>query len=379
MKLKNIPSNKDNLPINFCKTGNFLNLNKIKFIPLENSLKIKKPKKLENKKSLSNLSEYQTIKKEELTKKDELIKNLKEKIIFLENKIKYLEKEKAKKQTRSRNENDSLNNILILRTEKSHSFKNFNRTKNNNKTVIPLDKHLLKEKLSKRKKNLFALINLTKLSKKNKNQSLYGSETNKLNSFKTSINQSFSNYNTRNNSFTNSELKPKKKSIRINNINSFQNSINSMSSKNKNKISYSIEQKKKSIKIEDKKSLNRKIKAIPKKEFFNQNTSTKIMMSSTNYSNNVSNFFKDENMTLKKSHSILNNEINNNSQNNNISFNKIKIKLENIKERTKKLLEIFSSVNIEKNNQNEHEKKGKLKRINHSHYIKIFKLEKTKK
>ena len=102
-------------------------------------------------------------------------------------------------------------------------------------------------------------------------------------------------------------------------------------------------------------------------------------MSSTNYSNNVSNFFKDENMTLKKSHSILNSEINNNSHNNNISFNKIKIKLENIKERTKKLLEIFSSINIEKNNKNEHEKKGKLKRINHSHYIKIFKLEKTKK
>ena len=376
MKLKNMPRNKDNLPINFCKTGNFLNLNKIKFIPMENSLKIKKPKKLENKKSTSNLSEYQTIKREELTKKDELIKNLKEKIIFLENKIKYLEKDKIKKQTRSRNENDSLNNILILKTEKSHSYKSFNRTNNINKTVIPLDKHLLKEKLSKRKKNLFALINLNKLSQKNKNSSLYGSEQNKLNSFKYSMNYSLSNYNTRNNSFTNSELKPKKKSIRISNINTFQNSLYSMSSKNKNKISYSIEQKKKSIKIEDKKSLNRKIKAIPKKEFFNQNTSTKIMMSSTNYSNNIS---KDENMTLKKNHSILNNEINNNSHNNNISFNEIKIKLDNIKNRTKKLLEIFSLVNIEKNKKNAHDKKDKIKRISHSHYIKIFKLEKAKK
>lgn len=377
MKLKNMPRNKDNLPINFCKTGNFLNLNKIKFIPMENSLKIKKPKKLENKKSTSNLSEYQTIKREELTKKDELIKNLKEKIIFLENKIKYLEKDKIKKQTRSRNENDSLNNILILKTEKSHSYKSFNRTNNINKTVIPLDKHLLKEKLSKRKKNLFALINLNKLSQKNKNSSLYGSEQNKLNSFKYSMNYSLSNYNTRNNSFTNSELKPKKKSIRISNINTFQNSLYSMSSKNKNKISYSIEQKKKSIKIEDKKSLNRKIKAIPKKEFFNQNTSTKIMLSSTNYSNNIS---KDENMTLKKNHSILNNEINNNnSHNNNISFNEIKIKLDNIKNRTKKLLEIYSMVNIEKNNKNAHDKKDKIKRISHSHYIKIFKLEKAKK
>ena len=376
MKLKNMPRNKDNLPINFCKTGNFLNLNKIKFIPMENSLKIKKPKKLENKKSTSNLSEYQTIKKEELTKKDELIKNLKEKIIFLENKIKYLEKDKTKKQTRSRNEYDSLNNVLILKTEKSHSYKSFNRTNNYNKTVIPLDKHLLKEKLSKRKKNLFALININKLSQKNKNSSLYGSEQNKLNSFKYSMNYSLSNYNTRNNSFTNSELKPKKKSIRISNINTFQNSLYSMSSKNKNKISYSIEQKKKSIKIEDKKSLNRKIKAIPKKEFFNQNTSTKIMMSSTNYSNNIS---KDENMTLKKNHSILNNEINNNSHNNNISFNEIKIKLDNIKNRTKKLLEIFSLFNIEKNNKNAHDKKDKIKKISHSHYIKIFKLEKAKK
>ncbi len=376
MKLKNMPRNNDNLPINFCKTGNFLNLNKIKFIPMENSLKIKKPKKLENKKSTSNLSEYQTIKKEELTKKDELIKSLKEKIIFLENKIKYLEKDKTKKQTRSRNEYDSLNNVLILKTEKSHSYKSFNRTNNINKTVIPLDKHLLKEKLSKRKKNLFALININKLSQKNKNSSLYGSEQNKLNSFKYSMNYSISNYNTRNNSFTNSELKPKKKSIRISNINTFQNSLYSMSSKNKNKISYSIEQKKKSIKIEDKKSLNRKIKAIPKKEFFNQNTSTKIMMSSTNYSNNIS---KDENMTLKKNHSILNNEINNNSHNNNISFNEIKIKLDNIKNRTKKLLEIFSLVNIEKNKKNAHDKKDKIKRISHSHYIKIFKLEKAKK
>ena len=376
MKLKNIPPNKDNLPINFCKTGNFLNLNKIKFIPMENSLKIKKPKKLENKKSTSNLSEYQTIKREELTKKDELIKSLKEKIIFLENKIKYLEKDKTKKQTRSRNEYDSLNNVLILKTEKSHSYKSFNRTNNINKTVIPLDKHLLKEKLSKRKKNLFALININKLSQKNKNSSLYGSEQNKLNSFKYSMNYSLSNYNTRNNSFTNSELKPKKKSIRTSNINTFQNSLYSMSSKNKNKISYSIEQKKKSIKIEDKKSLNRKIKAIPKKEFFNQNTSTKIMMSSTNYSNNIS---KDENMTLKKNHSILNNEINNNSHNNNISFNEIKIKLDNIKNRTKKLLEIFSLFNIEKNNKNAHDKKDKIKKISHSHYIKIFKLEKAKK
>ena len=82
---------KNTFPINFCTTSNFLNNKKIKFIPIENSLQIKKPKKLEIKNSSSNLSEYQTITKEEITKKDKLINKLKEKIVFLENKIKYLE------------------------------------------------------------------------------------------------------------------------------------------------------------------------------------------------------------------------------------------------------------------------------------------------
>ncbi len=50
MKLKTMTRNRDNLPINFCTTANFLNLSKVKFIPFENSLKIKNPKKFEKKK-----------------------------------------------------------------------------------------------------------------------------------------------------------------------------------------------------------------------------------------------------------------------------------------------------------------------------------------
>ena len=159
MKIKTMTRNRDNLPINFCTTANFLNLSKVKFIPFENSLKIKNPKKFEKKNSKSNLSEYQTVAKEEITKKDELIKKLKEKIIFLENKIKFLEKGKTK--TKSRSRNDSLNNTLILKTEKSYSYKKFNQTNNNsNKSTIPVDKNLLKEKLNKRKKNLFEIMKI---------------------------------------------------------------------------------------------------------------------------------------------------------------------------------------------------------------------------
>ena len=376
MKIKTMTRNRDNLPINFCTTANFLNLSKVKFIPFENSLKIKNPKKFEKKNSKSNLSEYQTVAKEEITKKDELIKKLKEKIIFLENKIKFLEKGKTK--TKSRSRNDSLNNTLILKTEKSYSYKKFNQTNNNsNKSTIPVDKNLLKEKLNKRKKNLFEIMKIHKLFKNCKNSSFHEYDFNKTknNYSKNNFNYSLSNNITGNNSVSNSELKHKKKTIRIKNINSFHKSLYCINSKNsKNKNSYYIEQKNKNIKIGDKKSLNRKIKAIPKIERINQNISSKIMMSSTNYSNNVSNSFKEEN-TSKKNNIILNNEIMTNINNNNNSFNDIKIKLEKIKNRTKNLLELYSCVNIKNIKDKNEESKDK----NDSKFLKLYKLEKFKK
>ena len=376
MKIKTMTRNRDNLPINFCTTANFLNLSKVKFIPFENSLKIKNPKKFEKKNSKSNLSEYQTVAKEEITKKDELIKKLKEKIIYLENKIKFLEKGKTK--TKSRSRNDSLNNTLILKTEKSYSYKKFNQTNNNsNKSTIPVDKNLLKEKLNKRKKNLFEIMKIHKLFKNCKNSSFHEYDFNKTknNYSKNNFNYSLSNNITGNNSVSNSELKHKKKTIRIKNINSFHKSLYCISSKNsKNKNSYYIEQKNKNIKIGDKKSLNRKIKAIPKIERINQNISSKIMMSSTNYSNNVSNSFKEENIS-KKNNIISNNEIMTNINNNNNSFNDIKIKLEKIKNRTKNLLELYSCVNIK----NINDKNEKSKDKNDSKFSKLYKLEKFKK
>ena len=94
----------------------------------KNNITIQRPKKTITKEIIERIAKPTQIniireekRKEEeqksLTKKDKLINKLKEKIVFLENKIKYLEKEKIK----SRNE--YLNNTLLLKTEKSNSSK----------------------------------------------------------------------------------------------------------------------------------------------------------------------------------------------------------------------------------------------------------------
>ena len=384
--------NKLNLPINFCTTGNFLNLKKVKFIPMDNPPKIKNSKhqilKLHNKSSTSNLSEIHTISKDEILKKDELIFKLQQKIKFLEKRIKLLEKGASKTKNRSRNA--SFSNALLLNTEKnsSNNINNYNynhnytsansiTNKNKHKTIIPLDKQLLKTKLTKNKKNIFELIDISKLKFAKKNQTSIKNHNNSFNLPNTNNNNnnnSLSNYTTynytSNNSCTGSELKPRKKSIKLKvqcgKINSLHNLLYSMSSsKNKNKISG------------EKNRVTRKISGInniPKKIRINQNASLKIMMSSTNYtnySNNVSNSFKEE------TNVNTNTNTNNNNGMVNISFTDIQNKLENIKNRTKNLFEVFSKMNTNlAQNQNLN---NEIKRKKFPFNIKISKLEKVKK
>ena len=113
------------------------------------------------------------------------------------------------------------------------------------------------------------------------------------------------------------------------------------------------------------------INTIPKKIRINQNASLKIMLSSTNYtnySNNVSNSFKEE--------TNVNTNTNNNGMTN-ISFSDIQNKLENIKNRTKNLFEVFSKMNTNlAQNQNLN---NEIKRKKFPFNIKISKLEKVKK
>ena len=380
--------NKLNLPINFCTTGNFLNLKKVKFIPMDNPPKIKNSKhqilKLHNKSSTSNLSEIHTISKDEISKKDELIFKLQQKIKFLEKKIKLLEKSASKSKNRSRN--TSFTNGLLLNTEKnsSNNINNYNynhnyttansiTNKNKHKTIIPLDKQLLKTKLTKNKKNIFELIDISKLKFTKKNQNSIKNRNNSFNLPNTNNNNnSLSNYTTynytSNNSCTGSELKPRKKSIKLkvqcDKINSLHNLLYSMSSSKNLNNKISGEKNRVTRKING-------INTIPKKIRINQNASLKIMLSSTNYtnySNNVSNSFKEE--------TNLNTNTNNNGMTN-ISFSDIQNKLENIKNRTKNLFEVFSKMNTNlAQNQNLN---NEIKRKKFPFNIKISKLEKVKK
>ena len=380
--------NKLNLPINFCTTGNFLNLKKVKFIPMDNPPKIKNSKhqilKLHNKSSTSNLSEIHTISKDEISKKDELIFKLQQKIKFLEKKIKLLEKSASKSKNRSRN--TSFTNGLLLNTEKnsSNNINNYNynhnyttansiTNKNKHKTIIPLDKQLLKTKLTKNKKNIFELIDISKLKFTKKNQNSIKNRNNSFNLPNTNNNNnSLSNYTTynytSNNSCTGSELKPRKKSIKLkvqcDKINSLHNLLYNMSSSKNLKNKISGEKNRVTRKING-------INTIPKKIRINQNASLKIMLSSTNYtnySNNVSNSFKEE--------TNVNTNTNNNGMTN-ISFSDIQNKLENIKNRTKNLFEVFSKMNTNlAQNQNLN---NEIKRKKFPFNIKISKLEKVKK
>ena len=373
--------NKVNLPISFSTTGNFLNLKKINFIPMDNPPRIKNSKhqliNLQNKNSKLNLSEYHhNLKKNEITKKDELIQKLQEKIKFLETKIKILENSKSKSKNRSRN--ISISNIPILKTEKNSTNK-YNNTNSNsriNKTIIPLDKQLIKTKLIKKKKNIFELIDINRVKSikriKNRNNSF------NINNANTSHNNSLSNYNSnytantnkKNNSCSGSAFKSRKKTIKLNiqsgKINSLHNLLNCINS-NKNS---------KNIIIKDKKYINKKINLInniPKKGRINQNISNpKIMMSSTNYtnhSNNASNSFKDEINNINTNNNIINNS----------SFNEMQMKLENIKNRTKNLFEFFYSINNpDKNNKKNIDiNKDKNKKSSFPFNIKISKFEKV--
>jgi hypothetical protein len=380
--------NKLNLPINFCTSGNFLNLKKVKFIPLDNPPKIKNSKhqliKLHTKNSTSNLSEIHNITKDEISKKDELILKLQQRIKFLEKKIKLLEKSASKPKNRSRN--ISLNNGLLLKTEKStinninehnHTSLNSLTNKTKHKTIIPLDKQLIKTKLTKNKKNIFELIDITKIKFNKKNQNSFKNRNNSFNFVNNNTNtnnsNSLSNYTTynytTNNSCTGSELKPRKKSVKLNlhcgKINSLHNLLYSMSSNKNSKNKISGEKNRVTRKINA-------INAIPKKVRVNQNASLKIMMSSTNYtnySNNISNSFKEE--------TNVNTNTNNNGMTNNTSFIEIQNKLENIKNRTKNLFEVFSKMNsnlAQNQNLNDNMKNKKF-----PYNIRISKLEKIKK
>lgn len=378
MNSKSITRNKKTLPINFCTTGNFINLNKIKFIPIYNSLKTHKISKGPKKNSFSNLSE--TISNIDKSK-DELIQKLKDRISFLEKKIKILEEEMNKVSKKN-----TLSKTLTSKNNSSQK-KLFQRKI----TRIPLDKNLLKSKLSKNKKKFFELIEVNKLLKKNRSKSFHNKNKNNLlkcnrNKFHFTSNTSNSNWNTTNNSCSNSGYKTKKKTVKLinktNSIKFLHNLLSNLSkSENGNNSLSNIQKKKRNFcGLENKNMciIERKINAIPKKARKNFNLSPKMMMSSTNYSNNISSSFKDDGNLKKNSPSKK--LTHNNSFFEKHSFHEVKMKLDNIQKRTKNLLEFYSTISLDKKDITQLKNNINDDKIfaNYYHYIKISKCEKCK-
>ena len=368
---KIITRNKNSLPINFCTTGNFLNINKIKFIPIDKPIKANSKKV--NKKNSSTKKSETNSKQEE--NKDELIKKLKERIIFLENKIKILESEK---EINKKSRKNSHSKTFIL---KMNSLNKSLHKSNSKVTTIPIDKNLLKTKLNKKKKNLCEIFDMNKKSllKKNRSNSFYMSELNISKHNNNTINNSLSNCYTNNNSCTGSSYKSKKKSINLinksNTIYSLHNLLYFISSKTaKSKASSSIDHKRKKSSIGMNGGGGRKANAIPKKGRKNFNASPKMMMSSTNYSNNISNSFKDDTKMKKFSPKKV---FENGSFYEKKTFGEIKDKLENIQKRTQNLLGFYSSFSIDKNGLNQINNNSNINKenifTNYSHYIKINK------
>ena len=349
---------KNKISINLKSSGTFLNLTKPKFLSIDksqkNNIKIIKPKNINH--NISNdVSPFETITRfTENNSKDEIIKVLKERLTILEKKVKILEKEN--------NENISKINKLNLSHDCSKKENSFN-------TGLKLNLKLVKKK---NKSNILKIINLSKsLNKENsiikKNNNSFINLNNNPNNINNHQNHFLGIFNINKNNITNkknisnSEYKYKAKQYII--IprkklfdDALQKTLIKYSSIDNNKLNYN--------KI--KKNFNKNIPKIPRIK--KQHKSIII--------NNIMNNYKIRELTSSPENNKISNsgkkydfsKINNNddiNENKNINefkssnsneskFNSIKNRLENIKIRTKNLLEYYSSnnfnsINIESN------------------------------
>ena len=359
---------KSKIDINFYSTGTFLNLNKPKLLSINKSEKynIKNIKiKSTNHNISEDISNLETITKlTENSSKDEIIKALKERLTILENKVKILEKENS----------DNIKKINSLNL--SHG--NIDEKK---RIEFFQKKHKLNLKLSKNqnKKKILNFLNPSRNINNNNYKTLYN---------KNIVFKSFESLNNNNNNYLNDKQKNKINFMNIFNVsnnNDLRKKINFSSNEYKTKNCIMIPKKKllfdsglknfkktlnKASSIDNdyfinnklKNDFNKNIPKIPQKK--NQIDSEFINKSINKYNIKIKNNpDKFNNIKLKRSNSETKKEflfintnyindkfnikINNYNEdiNNNYKFNLIKNKLENIKNRTKNLLDYYSSNN----------------------------------
>ena len=358
---------KNKKTINFHSSGAFLNLNKPKLLSIHNfpKNKLKKKKSRNNNYNISqDLIKIKNISKiiENNNNKDEIIKTLKNNILILEKKVKYLEKQ-------NNNSNIPKTNKLNLSHDSSIKDNSFNSN-------IKINMKLVKKNTN----NIFTILNISNNFKKDQNKTISNNTcmniskkidyyNNKSKNFLSIFNiknkeekinksgyKNIDNYNYKNNNF-----------LSIYNINNTEKKINKSESKNKSKKFIIIPRKKlfnevlkksliKYCSIDNNKLKNNKLKKdfyknipkIPRKK--NQHKSTIVNNSIDKYKYKYNELSispenkKIYNSEKKNDFSTINNSDTIEKNNcNEINFKNIKNKLENIKLRIKNLLEYYDS------------------------------------
>jgi len=329
------------LNINFHSSGKFLSLNKPKLLKIGKSYDIKniKIKKANHNISQDTFPIENMTRQTESSSKDEIIKALKERLTILEKKVKILEKEN----------NDNTTKINTLNISHGHQKK---------MSLLPVGNRLkLNMKLVKNKKGFLNFLDMSKTYMRKSNYSTNSFISLNNSNYNNNIEEKKNNNKTRNfyNSINTSEYNFNSIGIRVNNsATKYKNKHCTIIPRNNSKQKLFMDILKCTMtkcstleygKFKNINDINKNIPKIPRKrkQFKSEVLNIGINKLINNSNNSINKNLNNEDL-------IINNYRNESSDLNNFnkmfnaktSFNNIKNKLENIKSRTKNLLEFYS-------------------------------------
>ena len=334
------------LNINFHSSGKFLGLNKPKLLKIGKSYDIKniKIKKTNHNISQDTFPMENITRQTESSSKDEIIKALKERLTILEKKVKILEKEN----------NDNTTKINTLNISHGHQKK---------MSLLPTGPGLkLNMKLVKNKKSFLNFLDMSKTYMRKSNYSTNSIISLNNSNYNSNIEEKKNNNKSRNffNSINTSEYNFNSIGIRVNNsANKYKNKHCTIIPRNNSKQKLFMDILKRSMtkcstleysKFKNINDINKNIPKIPRKrkqfksEVLNIGINKLINNSNNSINKNLNLENKNEDLIINNNYRNESSDLNNfnNLFNSKTSFNNIKNKLENIKTRTKSLLEFYS-------------------------------------
>ena len=334
------------LNINFHSSGKFLGLNKPKLLKIGKSYDIKniKIKKTNHNISQDTFPMENITRQTESSSKDEIIRALKERLTILEKKVKILEKEN----------NDNTTKINTLNISHGHQKK---------MSLLPTGPGLkLNMKLVKNKKSFLNFLDMSKTYMRKSNYSSNSIISLNNSNYNSNIEEKKNNNKSRNffNSINTSEYNFNSIGIRVNNsANKYKNKHCTIIPRNNSKQKLFMDILKRSMtkcstleysKFKNINDINKNIPKIPRKrkQFKSEVLNIGINKLINNSNNSINKNFnlenKNEDLIINNNYRNESSDLNNfnNLFNSKTSFNNIKNKLENIKTRTKSLLEFYS-------------------------------------